>query len=70
MACQGDSGGAAIWEDEEEHRSFVIGINDSGGEVCGEKPIIPDTFQSIPGKISKWIVEKGGDDVKECLLVK
>ena len=31
MACQSDSGGAAIWDDEEEHRSFVIGINDSGG---------------------------------------
>ena len=36
MACQGDSGGAAIWEDEEEHRSFVIGINDSGGVDSGE----------------------------------
>ena len=67
MACQSDSGGAAIWDDEEEHRSFVIGINDSGGEVCGEKPIIPDTFQSIPGKISRC---KRGRRCQECLLVK
>ena len=66
--CVGDSGGPAIWEDPKfNNRAYLMGIA-SEGEVCGKHPIVPSTFSSVPGKVMKWILKKGENDVNECLV--
>ena len=61
MACQGDSGGAAIWEGEEEHRSFVIGNNDSGGVDCAveNNQSFKIFFKAFRVKFQNALLQKG-----------
>ena len=70
-ACVGDSGGPAIWEDPKfNNRAYLMGIaSEMGGKgVCGEEPVLPSTFSSVPGEVMKWVLKHGGKDVEDCLV--
>ena len=69
--CIGDSGGPAIWEDPKfNNRAYLMGIaSEKGGDsVCGKQPVLPSTFSSVPGKVMKWVLKHGGEDVDDCLV--
>ena len=69
--CAGDSGGPAIWEDPiYNNRAYLMGIaSEMGGKgLCGQEPILPSTFSSVPGEVMEWVLKHGGKDVDDCLV--
>ena len=69
--CIGDSGGPAIWEDPKYNkRAYLMGIaSEMGGKgVCGQEPVLPSTFSSVPGEVMEWVLKHGGKDVDDCLV--
>ena len=67
--CQGDSGGAAIWEDsKDQNRKYLIGIISLDDGECGETtPTTPTIYAAISKKVADWLHKKINPDL-ECRL--
>ena len=67
--CNGDSGGPVEWSDVyDKYRSYLIAIHASvGDKECGEMWRTRPSMHSLIIDSYKWFIDKGGEDVKECL---
>ena len=67
--CFGDSGGPVEWSDVyDKYRSYLIAIHASvGDKECGEMWKTRPSMHSLITDSYKWFIDKGGEDVKECL---
>ena len=72
--CEGDSGGPAFWEDQEDSdRAYLIGIASAAygrkNQVCGEEPFRPAMFSRVNiANTLNWLIPNAGIDLDECLL--